>query len=571
MRKKNVFSASTTYNVLPGLLTAGVLVPLAARLAFFASGVGQRLNYPFFQSGSEGLILSEVAIIQAGGSIYVPFRADQFISAPYPPLYYYIVAWLGNDPALPFTTGRLVSLVAALATTLFIAVAVFFSATNRELQATSKINPENLSGSAIPEKNRQSSIVNRLIISLVAGLTFLSLPAVNIWAVRLRADMLMTALQIGGLALVAAGVYFRRDWLIFGAVIPFSLAFFAKQTALAGPAATGAFLFFYYALSGYGHWFAPSRWRKTAFWVIAMGCAVGVPFLLINLATGNELYRRLFKYHNLPWLWTNFETYLTLFWQETAALLVLSFGLVLLAGSYGLRAMSQAFLKPKAQNLNPFFHPLSFLLPPSSLAVWYLLASLVLLLGLGVSGADHNHFLPAQAALCFAAGVCVIRLSELPGVWRGLTLIAVVGLGLQAAIFSVPPARYEIEFRVRDADYQRQMGRIIEYARSKNAPILSNEAGFYVLTGRGGQTENYYNDLFTLAALDEQKLYSQDGLLERIRTRQFGVVLAQVDILDGKGRPDVWTPELVAALRENYYRKFADVWYIFEPKTGDGG
>jgi hypothetical protein len=566
MSKKSVFTSSTIYNVLLGLGLAGILVPLASRLAFFASGVGQRLNYPFFQSGSEGLMLSEVAIIQAGGSIYVPFRADQFISAPYPPLYYYIVAWLGNNPALPFTTGRVVSLVAALATALFIAAIVFFSATSRELRATSKINSDK--SSII---NHQSSLIIQVFVSLIAGLIFLSLPAVNIWAARLRADMTMTAFQMGGLALVAAGIYFRRDWLIFSAVVPFSLAFFAKQTALAGPAATGAFLFFYYALNGYGRWFDLSRWRKTVLWGITMGLAVAVPFLLINFATGNELYRRLFKYHNLPWLWTNFETYITLFWQETAALLVLSVALVLLAASYELRAMSQTFLKPKTSNSKTVIYQSPIISHQSLLAVWYLLASLVLLVGLGVSGADHNHFLPAQAALCVAAGVCVVRLSELPHVGRWLALVAVIGLGLQAAVFSVPPARYEIEFRVRDADYQRQMGRIIEYARSKNAPILSNEAGFYVLTGRGALTETYYNDLFTLAALDDQKLYSQEGLLERIRTKQFGVVLAQVDILDGKGRPDVWTPELVAALRENYYRKFADVWYVFEPKAGDGG
>ena len=59
--------------------------------------------------------------------------------------------------------------------------------------------------------------------------------------------------------------------------------------------------------------------------------------------------------------------------------------------------------------------------------------------------------------------------------------------------------------------------------------------------------------------------------LERIgrldpELRSYRVVLADSDLFSGAARPDVWTPELVEALKENYFLKFTDVWYTYEPK-----
>lgn len=515
----------------PGLLALLFLLlsfPLLARLNFFWSSLGQRLNYPFFQRGSEGLILSEAALLRAGQDIYVPFRADSFISAPYPPLYYYLVAWLWSDEANLFLNGRLISLGAALAAALFIALGVFFAVPRRPLQRWEWLA---LGG-----------------VGAVAGLLFVSLPAVTIWAARVRADMLMTALQLAGLVLVGAGVRSGRSWLTWAALVPFVLALYTKQTALAGPAAAGVYL----ALN-YGR-----QWRKTLAWGIGLALAIGLPFIVLNLGSSLELYRRLFKYHNLPWRSENFEVYITLFWQENAALLILSAALLVL--SFG-----TAFVKLREPGIGWLAKGLSAgrEIP---LVVWYLLASLVLLGGLGVSGADHNHFLPAEAATCLAAGVLAARLVVLPGRWRWVALLAVAGLGLQAAVFSLPSTRYEIEFRVRDAGYQQQMAQIVRNAASRPGPILTSEAAFLVLTGKASPATNYYNDLFTLAALDKQQLYSQAGLLERIRRKEFAFVLAEGDLFNREVRPDVWTPELLAALEENYYRKFADVWHTYEPK-----
>lgn len=509
---------------------------LLARLNFYGGQLGRRLTYPFFQGSSEGLILSEVGLIRAGGSIYRPFQADLFISAPYPPFYYYLTAWLSglfNASDTTFLPGRLISLVSAAVSGLLIAWQVFIFRPPGQSSPLSR-----------------SHLILKGLLGSLAGLVFVTLPAVMVWSVRVRADMLMTALQLAGLTLVAEGVRRQRHGLALASVLPFTLALYTKQTALAGPVAAFIFLAFCYGRD----------WRKTLNWLALQALVPGGLLVLLNITTGGELFRRLFKYHNLPWLSSNFETYVQLFWQENLGLLILGAGLLLLIMvklAVQLRTMPPA---DKPNRLETFVE-IGRQIP---LAVWYLAGSLALLGGLGVAGADHNHFLPAEAATCLSGGVCVVWLLY-TGRWRWLALAGLAVFWLQLAVFSVPASRYEIELRTRDADYQRQLARIVSYAESKPGPILTSEAGFFVLAHKTPQDGPYYNDLFTLAALDKQGLYSEAGLLESIRHKQFALVLAEGDLFNGQARPDVWTPQLVEALKANYFRKFTDVWYTYEP------
>ncbi len=522
--------------MLVALLLLGAAWTLLARLDFYGAQLGRRLTYPFFQGSSEGLILSEVAIIRQSSSIYTPFRGDLFISAPYPPLYYYLTAWfsgLFSAPETSFTVGRVVSLISAGVSGLLLAWQVFFFRPPGQTAAQTR-----------------SRLILQGFIAGLAGLTFVTLPAVMVWSARVRADMLMTALQLAGLALVSEGTRRQSHGLILAAVLPFSLALYTKQTALAGPAAVCIFLAFYYG----------REWRKTLSWLALQGLAVGLPFGLLNFTTGGELFRRLFKYHSLPWLSANFEIYAQLFFQENLGLLILGACLLVLV-------LVSIITRLKAANFVLKTDRLKILLAVGRqipLAGWYLAASLALLWGLGVSGADHNHFLPAEAATCLAGGVCLAWLLY-AGRWRWALLEGLAVMWLQLAFFSVPASRYEIELRPRDADYQRQLGRIVSYAASQPGPILTSEAGFFVLAGKTPQDGPYYNDLFTLAALDKQGLYSEAGLLDSIRRKQFSLILAEGDLFNGQARPDVWTPALVEALKANYFRKFTDVWYTYEP------
>ena len=519
---------AVAWPILFGLIAFVILIPLKSRLDFMVSQVSQLIGYPYFQSSSEGLILSEAAIMRAGGSIYVPFRADSFISAPYPPLYYYLTAWVwSNDPMSLWTPGRLISLGAAIAAAFLIASLVF------------EVGQ--------PAKGRWKLGLG-LMVGLLAGITFLTLPAVIVWSARVRADMLMTALQLAGLTLVALGANRNQTWLIVGSILFFTLALYTKQTALAGPLAAGLYVTLWYG----------RRWRFWLAWWLGLVGAVGLPFLVLNGLSHNELFRRLFKYHNLPWQFENFSTYLSLFVQENAVLLILGICLLALTLVYGW----QGWHSERQDSVLDRLIAVGRVVP---LVVWFWLAGLASLVGLGVVGADHNHFLPIEAANCLVGGGLIVRLAQSKrGQWVGL--LALVGLGLQLAVFSVPASRYEKEFRYRDAAYQTQMAKIAAFAASRPGPLLSSEAGWLVLTGKNDPAQAYYNDLFTLAALDKQGLYRADGLLERVRRKEFAVILTEGDLANQEGRPDVWTPALVDAIEQNYRLQYRDVWFSYVPK-----
>ena len=65
---------------------------LVVALGRFLGTTSDWLDYPYPRSSTEGLTLYESLIVKRGGNIYDPITTDRFISAPYPPVYYYLSA-----------------------------------------------------------------------------------------------------------------------------------------------------------------------------------------------------------------------------------------------------------------------------------------------------------------------------------------------------------------------------------------------------------------------------------------------------------------------------------------------
>jgi len=73
--------------------------------------------------------------------------------------------------------------------------------------------------------------------------------------------------------------------------------------------------------------------------------------------------------------------------------------------------------------------------------------------------------------------------------------------------------------------------------------------------------------LFTLYALSRQGRYDLSGLLEAVKHKEFGLILAEGNFFSGgELRGDTWPPQVIEAIRQNYQVKFRDVWFVYEPK-----
>ena len=94
----------------------------------------------------------------------------------------------------------------------------------------------------------------------------------------------------------------------------FSLAFFTKQTALAGPIAAALYL-------------VVRDWRLGLKWCVVMFLAVVVPFAALDLATDHWFYLKMVVYHSLPFSRTTLTRLLQYaFWDNEWPLILLALG-----------------------------------------------------------------------------------------------------------------------------------------------------------------------------------------------------------------------------------------------------
>lgn len=221
-----------------------VVAGLAQALVAYLSVAGDALRFPYPLDYGEGPVLAQTMQL-ARGEVMYPARLDQapYNVANYPPLFHLIQLpfALANGPA--FWYGRAISMIAALASALFVGLIV-----------------HRLTGDGLA--------------SAVSGLLLLAFPHIAMWSMFNRVDTL-------GLALVLAALYVVLRWpsraLGIGlAAALFVAAVLTKPTfALAGPATAFAWLWF------------DQRLRRQALALIGVvAAASAVIYLALDLATG---------------------------------------------------------------------------------------------------------------------------------------------------------------------------------------------------------------------------------------------------------------------------------------------
>jgi 4-amino-4-deoxy-L-arabinose transferase-like glycosyltransferase len=478
------------------------------------------LVYPFPHDGLEGTLLYEARILRSGQPLYQPLELHRFLSAPYPPVHYLALAVFDLLPGMHvFFGGRLVSALAACG------VAVLAAGLVRRAGA-----PWFLSG--------------------LAAAFMLSAPPLQLWGTRIKPDvlaLLWTALGLWLVSGVVAGTGRASERLRLAlAAISFALAFYTKQTALAGPLAAGLALLAadvrdWLAVRGAptGLQFAfglPARWRTVVFSVLYLALALGAWVVLDAWTQGQ------YSVH-VWWSGSRVEWWSFSLFRKIVSLLVFWWPQMLLA----LLALALSW---KRRGL---FVP-----------VCYALVAPLTLLGAGETGSHHNHLLETHLALAVAGSAAAGILLEQGRAARArsgqfaLAALAVALLGVQVAHKFAPPAWYTGELAPADPPE-----RYLTFMRSVPGEILADDTGLLFQAGR----DLRFDDPSTMGPAAAIGKWDQSGLLEEIAQQRFAAIMIPVNLehsdLDPAGR---WTPEMLAAIKQHYQLAFRDTIYTYVPR-----
>lgn len=535
------------YIAVAGLVICALL--LVGPLAGFVSASSGWLDYPYPRPGSEGLILYESLLLKRGGDIYAPITPERFISGPYPPIYYWLAAATLPDklpdfagplpPVSEFRGGRIISLLSALLAAALVPLIVI------------------VEGGYM--RRGQTALVGALA-GLLGGALFLTLPQTIVWATRFRGDMLMIAFTAAGLLCVAAATRqqsplavtpaheeaeqtaHRLAWpLLALAAVFFALAFFTKQTALAGPVASAAYLLL--------------RDRRAGLrWCLLMGAAVGLPFLLLDLATGNWFYLKMVSYHSLPLRWVTLTRLLQFAFLED------EWPLILLALGYAasrLFAWARGFRSDGGRQL------------PSLVALFTVSAFAFLPTG-AVVGADHNHLLMPGLAVALASGAALAYVLARPASGKrslptlGSATAALLLIAAYAAVTSAPSSWYAPDLTVPTAQVQEQYRQIVQNVKQNPAALFfSDDPGIVALAGK----ETPYDDPFTMTALAQAGRWDEGAYRTSLRQGRFGLLVLSCDVNAPQFcRADTFTSGVLEAVRAGYTVLFRDVMYTYAPK-----
>jgi Dolichyl-phosphate-mannose-protein mannosyltransferase len=467
----------------------------------------QRVAWPWQLDYPEGTNLNAAWELAQGHNIYLHNGPEGFLSAPYPPLFYLVTAPISLITGPSFWPGRLLSFVSTVAIAALIAYIVW------------RLSNAGSAG---------------LAAGVVAGGLWLSLSPVIIWSTLYKQDMTAMALDLAGLAWVARYSDTGGRKVYFAAVL-FALAFFTKQSAVIGMAASTLWLLI--RDRGLGLRFAG-----------LLAALIGVPFLLLNALLGGGLWEHVVTYQTL-WqtesrLRKSLEALVNEYWP-----LLLVGGLALLGLALALARMARSAGSVRA-GVGSLW----------GLVVLYaLLGWAATLAKSGHVGANFNHLLDGLLPTCILVGLALaypLRRIE-RGAWGAVSLGMAAGVGLlllaQMLAFNDPITWFR---GMRPSEERNtEMRGLSELVARTPGDIYSED--IYLLLGNGRRV--LYDDPFTMSSLANLGRWDDSVLNQSVRDRRFPLVL----LSHGSVR---WTEEGLAALKDSYTLKFPGTIDAYEPK-----
>ena len=488
-------------------LFALLLVP---RLLTFAEAGASRVAWPWQIDYAEGVNLNAAHELSQGHDIYAHNGPDAFLSAPYPPVFFFLTSPVMALTGPSFGWGRALS----LASTLLVALLIFYVVWR---------------------------LARNWAAGALAGALWLSLSPVIVWSAFFKQDIPAMALDLAGLAWAMRYPTGRR--LLVSAVL-FALAFYTKQSAIAGAAATT-------------FWLLARDWRTGLRFGITLGALVFVPFGLGTLLTGGGLYEHLVGYHSLPHTGRRFIRSMTQLTNEYWPLLLT--GAAALAGIV-------AYLATAARRAPRPARFAARLRESASGPYWLLLAYTVLawagtISRLGYEGANFNHLMDGLLPTCILTGLGVAHAGRMVSAGASSRRnLGLAGLGLAAGLLVVqlflynPPQRW-FTSGWPDPELNREMQGIARTIAATPGDMFSEDA--YLLLANNKRV--IYEDASTFVPLANLKEWDDSVFNRAIHDRRFSLIM----LLQGNVR---WTEEGLRLFAGNYDLKFPGTVEIYVPR-----
>lgn len=498
------------------VLLALLLAALLSRSAVSAVTSAQMWAYPFQFDESEGMIVAETLLLDRGVPIYNTPGPDLFIAAPYPPLFYLLnlpgqhIA--GVEPT--FKVGRALSIMATIIAGLSI-FGILAAVTRDKLAAA------------------------------LGAVAWWSLALVTFWGGLVKPDMTAVSLGLAGLWWLAA----RPSKQVWWALLFFLAAFYTKQTAIAAGVAAIAWLVFLRPRTGFK-------------FGLAYAAGALIPSALLTAVTNGGYYWHEGTFrglpglpdpvHNLPWMPDRFAGFVQNFVLTYASFLVPGMLALAVAGAHTVvLRLRKRDAEPNAAEMRPV------------LLLAYLLMSMVVAIGTGTLGGNHNHLLDWAAAGCIGFGfaTALVRRSTWLPVKVGAALVAVSVLASVPALFGNPSWLTE-EFSLMQTDKRDGFMNIFQYVTNNGGPAYSDNVGLMLTTRK----KLWTTDPYTQTHATQYKRWDESKLLAEIRRKGFAQVILRIDIFAPQpGAGDV-SPGILQALRDNYKLDQRNVENIYIPK-----
>lgn len=464
------------------------------------------IAYAYPHDTLEGTLLYEARLWRSGQQLYQALEPYRFIASPYPPLHPWLLGIFDQlqGPHI-FWGGRILSLLA-------------WCGVGMAIVAMVRI----VSGS--------------WPAGIIAAILLLHSEPAQLWASRIKPDMLALLWTSAGLAL-ASWLYTRPAkpwWAWIGVSACFILALGSKQTAVAAPLAVGLALL---SSDAYAWWLSPQRsawWRipRARTWALAGGYAalLAIFWISLDIWSDGQFTYHVFTMHGnalwLPDLMRKFVSLLAPYWPSMLLALPL-------------------FWLTRTQ-------------PKLQIIAWYLLVVPSTLFGAGKTGANHNHLLETLLALSLGLGALLGWAAQQKRYWPQIGIVLVVLL--QFWLVRTPQEWYHNELKPID-----NPERFVHFLRNTEGEILSDDVGLLLMADKPLR----YDDPTGMGPVALSGFWDDSGLIDDINNRRFSAVIMPFELKPGSDYIDParhWSPQVLAAIDQNYELKFRDTMNIYVPR-----